>query len=282
MPELPEVETMARDLDALLRGATIRGAVVTHPKLLVSIDPPGLERWVEGMTIAGVRRRAKSLILEEAAGARRLIFAPRMTGEPRVVAPGAPVARHEHLRFPLDDGRELRFADPRRFGRLIAAFDKGGGLRDLSGRDPFGQTGPEPLEPGWDLSTFSELLVERHRSQIKALLLDQRAVAGIGNIYADEALWRASVHPKRPAGSLSESESGLLWHAIRDILATAVERRGSRIATYRAPNGASKMQDELAVYARDGEPCRRCAATLLKLIVAGRGTHVCPRCQAAP
>lgn len=281
MPELPEVETMARDLDALLRGATIRGAVVTHPKLLVSIDPPGLERWVEGMTIAGVRRRAKSLILEEAAGARRLIFAPRMTGEPRVVAAGAPVARHEHLRFPLDDGRELRFADPRRFGRLTPAIEGAGGLHDLVGRDPFSLIGPEPLGGAWSLGAFRRALGARPRARIKPLLLDQRLVAGIGNIYADEALWRARIHPERSAGSLSAGESERLWDEIGSVLRRAVERRGSRIATYRSPGGGSSMQDELAVYARAGSPCRRCGAALLKIIVAGRGTHLCPECQEA-
>jgi formamidopyrimidine-DNA glycosylase len=282
MPELPEVETMARDLDALLRGATIRDAVVAHPKLLVAIDPPGLARWIEGMTIAGVRRRAKSLIIAEARGERRLIFAPRMTGEPRVVAAGAPVARHEHLRFPLDDGRELRFADPRRFGRLTAAREGVGGLCDLDGRDPFARIGPEPLEPGWSDERLREQLARRPRVRIKALLLDQRSLAGVGNIYADEALWRARIHPERPAGSLTARESGALHRAIREILATAVERRGSRVATYRSPGGGASMQEALSVYGCGGEPCRRCRTSIRKYTLAGRGTHHCPVCQALP
>jgi formamidopyrimidine-DNA glycosylase len=282
MPELPEVETMARDLDALLRGATIEGASVAYPKLLVGSSARYLTRWIAGMRIGAVRRRAKSVVIVEADGPRRLIFAPRMTGEPRVALPGVPRERHEHLRFPLADGRELRFADPRRFGRLTPALEEAGRITDLAGRDPFGRTGPEPLDESWDLATFRTLLAGRSRSRIKPLLLDQHAIAGIGNIYADEALWRARIHPERPAGSLTARESGALHRAIREILATAVERRGSRVATYRSPGGGASMQEALSVYGCGGEPCRRCRTSIRKYTLAGRGTHHCPVCQALP
>jgi formamidopyrimidine-DNA glycosylase len=282
MPELPEVETMARDLDALLRGATLRGARVAHPKLLVATSPTELARWVVGMRVAGVRRRAKSVIVIEANGPRRLVFAPRMTGEPRVTDAGAPVALHEHLRFPLDDGRELRFADPRRFGRLTPAIEETHGIIDLHGRAVFGATGPEPLEDDWTVERLRVGLDRRARARIKGALLDQRLVAGIGNIYADEALWRARVHPERPAGSLDDREIDALWSAIRAILTRAVERRGSRVATYRSPGGGSSMQDELAAYGREGRPCRRCLAPIRKYTLGGRGTHLCDRCQVAP
>ena len=260
MPELPEVETMARDLHRLIRGTTISGAQVGYANLLVGITPRGLNRWVADFTIGAVRRRAKSLIIVEAGGPRRLIFAPRMTGAPRVAAAGVARARHEHLIFPLSDGRELRLYDPRRFGRL----------------------GPEPLEPDWSLALFRTALARHPRARIKGLLLDQSLVAGIGNIYADESLWRARIHPERLAGSLHVSESRALWRAIRTILARAVERRGSKIATFDAPGGGASMQRELAVYGRTGASCRRCGSAIRRIYLGGRSTHYCDRCQAHP
>ena len=282
MPELPEVETMARDLHRLIRGTTISGAQVGYANLLVGITPRGLNRWVADFTIGAVRRRAKSLIIVEAGGPRRLIFAPRMTGAPRVTAAGVARARHEHLIFPLSDGRELRLYDPRRFGRLTPATEERGALRNLRGDDPFASIGPEPLEPDWSLALFRAALARHPRARIKGLLLDQSLVAGIGNIYADESLWRARIHPERAAGSLHVSESRALWRAIRTILARAVERRGSKIATFDAPGGGASMQRELAVYGRAGASCRRCGRAIRRIYLGGRSTHYCDRCQAHP
>ena len=277
MPELPEVETMARDLAPLLVGRTVRDAYLARPKL--SPDP-GLLTNIEGRRISAVGRRAKSIIIE--LGDRALLLAPRMSGAPRITAAGALPEKHDHFGFDLGEGRRrsgaFRWRDPRMFGRIRLVYRTADGYRDGDGRDPFVRTGPEPLEIG--AAAITERLAARPRAGIKALLLDQRAVAGIGNIYADEALYRAKIHPATPAGFVPRSKLRALSRAIIAVLEAGIADRGARIRSYAPPAGGAAMQLRLDAYGRAGLPCRRCRTALARGVVAGRTTAWCPSCQA--
>jgi formamidopyrimidine-DNA glycosylase len=276
MPELPEVETMARDLAPLLIGRTIRGAYLARPKL--SPDP-GLVAGIEGRRISAVGRRAKSIIIE--LGDRALLLAPRMSGAPRITTAGAVAEKHDHFGFELGEGRRrtgaFRWRDPRMFGRLRLVYRTPDGYRDGDGRDPFAKTGPEPLEIG--VAGILERLTARPRTGIKALLLDQRAIAGIGNIYADEALYRAKTHPATPAGFVPQSKLRALSRAIIAVLEAGIADRGARVRSYAPPAGGAAMQLRLAAYGRAGLSCLRCTTTLVRGVVAGRTTVWCPQCQ---
>jgi len=276
MPELPEVETMARDLAPELVGRTVRDPYLAKPKLTPDI---GLLAGIAGRRITGVHRRAKSLVIE--LGDRALLLAPRMSGAPRVTGVGAAVERHDHFGFDLADGRRrhgaFRWRDPRMFGRLRLVYRSAHGWRDGNGRDPFAQTGPEPLEIG--PGGIVERLAARPRAGSKAALLDQRTIAGIGNIYADEALFRARVHPRTPTGLVPRPRLRALARAIVAVLEAGIADRGARVRTYTPPSGGAAMQLRLDAYGRSGLPCRRCRTTLSRGVVAGRTSVWCPRCQ---
>lgn len=276
MPELPEVETMARDLAPALVGRTVRDAYLARPKL--SPDP-GLLAGIEGRRITAVSRRAKSIVIE--LGDRALLLAPRMSGAPRITPAGSTPETHDHFGFDLADGRRrhgaFRWRDPRMFGRLRLVRRTPDGYRDGEGRDPFARTGPEPLEIG--AAAITDRLAARPRTGIKALLLDQRAIAGIGNIYADEALFRAKIHPRTPAGLVPRAKLRALARAIVAVLKAGIADRGARVRTYAPPDGGAAMQLRLDAYGRAGLPCRRCRTTLARGIVAGRTSVWCPRCQ---
>lgn len=276
MPELPEVETMARDLAPHLTGRTIRDPYLARPKL--SPDPD-LLAGIAGRRISRVTRRAKSIVIE--CGDRALILAPRMSGAPRIEPAGAAPEKHDHFGFDLADGRRrvgaFRWRDPRMFGRLRLVRITPDGYRDGDGRDPFGRTGPEPLEIGVD--GIVARLADRPRAGIKALLLDQRAIAGIGNIYADEALHRARIHPRTLAGELTRARLRALARAIILLLEAGIADRGARVRTYAPPAGGAAMQLRLDAYGRAGLPCRRCKKPLVRGVVAGRTTVWCGHCQ---
>lgn len=276
MPELPEVETMARDLAPQMIGRTIRDPFLARPKL--SPDPD-LLAGIAGRRISAVRRRAKSIVIE--LDDRALLLAPRMSGAPRIDPIGTDLAKHDHFGFDLAEGRRrtgaFRWRDPRMFGRLRLVRITAAGYRDAIGRDPFGAIGPEPLEIG--VSGIASRIAARPRAGIKALLLDQRAVAGIGNIYADEALHRARIHPRTLAGALSSAQRRLLGRAIITVLEAGIADRGARVRTYAPPAGGAAMQLRLDAYGRAGLPCRRCKTSLVRGVVAGRSTVWCPRCQ---
>jgi formamidopyrimidine-DNA glycosylase len=205
----------------------------------------------------------------------------KMTGQLFVVPAATPADRHVHVRLALADGRELRFRDIRKFGRV-----------GLYGRDPttgepvvepggaavFAGLGPEPLDDGFTLRAF-RVQIRGRRGRLKPLLVDQSFVAGIGNIYADEALWRARLHPLRSAGSLRPVNERRLYGAIRTILAEAIERRGSSIDDYTAPEGDGSMQERLDVYQRTGEPCPRCGRPIRRIVIGARASHFCSWCQ---
>jgi formamidopyrimidine-DNA glycosylase len=284
MPELPEVETIARDLARHLVGATVVGARGDWPRAIAS--HASLEAFgtaVAGRRVESVGRRAK-LVVVRLTGDAALTVHLKMTGQLFVVPAGAPLDNHVHVVLELADGRELRFRDIRKFGRVgcwpvdpvteeVLVSKDGSGL--------FAELGPEPLAETFTLSAFGDRFRGR-RGRLKTLLLDQRFVAGVGNIYADEALWQSRLHPLRTAATLRPSDVARLYRHLRAILAEAVERRGSSIDDYTAPDGDGSMQERLDVYGRAGEPCRRCGRSVRRLVVGGRATHFCSWCQRLP
>ncbi|HKB28647.1 MAG TPA: bifunctional DNA-formamidopyrimidine glycosylase/DNA-(apurinic or apyrimidinic site) lyase [Candidatus Limnocylindrales bacterium] len=280
MPELPEVETVARDLRGLVVGALITGVRVTWLRTLRSQDPAAFAAGVVGRTIMGTSRRAKLVVLD-LDDSTAITIHLKMTGQLFVVPATTPLDTYVRAVLEFADGRELRFRDIRKFGRIgLARRDGvGGDLRgELGGAKGFKGFGPEPLDEAFTAGIFRRRIRAR-KGRLKPLLLDQAFVAGIGNIYADEALWEARLHPLRSASTLRPADEGRLYRAIRRLLAEAVERRGSSIDDYTAPEGDGSMQERLLVYQRAGEPCPRCGRPIRRIIVGGRATHFCSWCQ---
>jgi formamidopyrimidine-DNA glycosylase len=296
MPELPEVETIARDLRGLVTGARIVGARSNWPRTLRSHEPHDFAAAVTGREIEGIGRRGKQLLVWLGPGYRRdsvLAAAPepalavltvhlKMTGQLFVVPAGSSEDRHVHVVLALADGREIRFRDIRKFGRMgLYRRDPVTGLPADGEAEGVLATGAEPLSEDFTAATLGRLLARR-RGRLKTLLLNQDFIAGVGNIYADEALWRSRLHPLRDAQSLRPDHARRLHQALRDVLAEAVERRGSSVDDYTAPGGDGSMQEHLQVYQRAGEPCVRCARPIRRIVVGGRATHFCSWCQRLP
>jgi len=280
MPELPEVETVARDLRPRLVGAEIVGVRSSWARTLRNVDAEAFAAAVTGRTIEAVGRRAKLLVVELSGGLGLTIHL-KMTGQLFVVDSGVPDDPYVRLVLELAGGRELRFRDIRKFGK-VGLYERDPRTGDLlierGGAGVFAATGPEPLDEAFKLRDFRRRLRAR-RGRLKPLLLDQSFLAGIGNIYADEALWAARLHPLRPAKSLRPIDEMRLYAAIRQVLSEAVERRGSSIDDYTAPDGDGAMQERLQVYQRTGEPCPRCGRPIRRIVVGGRSTHFCSWCQ---
>jgi formamidopyrimidine-DNA glycosylase len=279
MPELPEVETVARDLRPRLVGAEIVGVRSTWARTLRNQDAASFAAAVTGRTIEAVGRRAKQLVID-LSGDVSLTIHLKMTGQLFVVPSSAPEDPYVRLVIELDDDRELRFRDIRKFGKVgvYRRTADGSLLADDSGTGVFAATGPEPLEDAFTLRDFRRRIRGR-RGRLKTLLTDQTFLAGIGNIYADEALWLARLHPLRPASSLKAADEKRLYEAIRAVLSEAVARRGSSVDDYTAPDGDGEMQERLQVYQRTGEPCPRCGRPVRRIVVGGRSTHFCSWCQ---
>jgi formamidopyrimidine-DNA glycosylase len=298
MPELPEVETVARDLQRWVAGATIEAATVHWDRTIRHPLPP--ERFVAeiaGATIRRVTRRAKTVLLHLEDG-RVMTVALRMTGALIAAAAGTPPDPYARVTFALADGRELRYRDVRKFGRI--GLWPGGGLRSVgSGRgthsrkvaegtpryrigEVFSGHGPEPLSRSFTARRFAERL-SRRSARLKSLLLDQAFIAGVGNIYADEALWRARLHPLRRADTLTEAEVRRLHRSIRQVLREGIENRGASFSDYVGVDGEPGANAErLAVYRRTDRPCYRCGHRIERMVVGQRSTHFCPRCQPEP
>lgn len=273
MPELPEVETYARDLAGVLPGRVLTGAWTDWPNQLPLNTPAGLDAGVRGQAVAAVGRRGKHLVVRLTRD--WLIIHLKMSGRLQLVPAASPPNPRAHVVFGLDGGDALRFHDPRKFGRVYLVADPAVVL---------GALGPEPLGDALTLDRFRSRLAGR-RGRLKPVVLDQTFVAGIGNIYADEALWAARLHPLRRADSLDEAEVARLYAAIRDVLARGVAARGTSFSTggYRDLTGnLGEMQGTLAVFRRTGAPCPACGTPIARLVVAQRGTHVCPACQPLP
>jgi len=271
VPELPEAETIARQLHAGLAGAVVSSVRVQRADILHG-DPRPLAAVIRRRRVEGVTRRAKRVQVQLDGGVM-LVFRLGMSGRLTLVPRAAPVEPHTHvcIRFRAR-GDELRFRDPRRFG----------GVWCLSGREAYagrrmGEVGPEPLT--LEQSAFAAILKDRRRS-IKSLLLDQTLIAGLGNIYCDEALFAAGIHPLTPAGALDGPSAQRLLRAIKRTLNRAIDANGSTLSDYRRPDGLDgSYQFSHKVYGRLGEPCRRCRVPIEKLTIAGRTTHLCPVCQ---
>jgi formamidopyrimidine-DNA glycosylase len=283
VPELPEVETVARDLRPRLTGATIVGARTSWARTLRGHDPVAFAELVAGHRVEEVGRRAKQLVVTLSGGLALTIHL-KMTGQLFVVPAEAPMDPYVRLVLELDDGRELRFRDIRKFGR-VGLYERdpltGELVAEAGGAAIFAGTGPEPLDDAFTVREFRRRLRAR-KGRLKPLLLDQSFLAGVGNIYADEALWFARLHPLRTARTLRPADERRLYEAIRSVLAEAVERRGSSVDDYTAPDGDGSMQERLQVYQRTGEPCPRCGRPVRRIVVGARSTHFCSWCQRLP
>ena len=280
MPELPEVETVARDLRPRLVGATIVGARTNWVRTLRSQDPLAFAEGVTGRRILAIGRRAKLLVVELSDDAALTIHL-KMTGQLFVVPASTREDPYVRLVLELDDGREIRFRDIRKFGKVgLYGRDRMTGdlVEEVGGASVFAGIGPEPLDDSFTLRAFRASL-RRRKGRLKPLLVDQSFVAGVGNIYADEALWRARLHPLRSASSLHPPDERRLYEAIREVLGEAVERRGSSVDDYTAPDGDGSMQERLDVYQRTGEPCPRCGRPVKRIVIGARSTHFCSWCQ---
>jgi formamidopyrimidine-DNA glycosylase len=278
VPELPEVETIRRQLAERIPGRSFAAVCVHDPKLVSPEDPEAFVARVVGQRVRSVDRRGKYLLVEFESGDTLAVHL-RMTGRLHW-RPGVPDEEERFLRarFDLDDGSTLTFGDMRRFGR---AWIVPAALPDREGYWT-ARVGVEPLSPRFTARVLAGLL-EGRRGPVKAVLLNQALVAGLGNMYVDEALFQARIHPERPAGSLDDDEIRRLHRAIRDRLAAAVEAGGASIDSYRDSLGErGSMQDLLRVHLHAGEPCPRCGTTIRKTRVAQRGTYWCPSCQEAP
>jgi len=279
MPELPEVETVVRGLRLSLPGRSV--VEVRFGKTDFVEDSAAIAERLPGMQILEVTRLGKFICIGLKAGAALadppsllyFIIHLGMTGQLTLIHSGESVPPHTHGFFVLDDGRELRYTDIRRFGRMLLVPESG--LADFKGH-----LGKEPLEISAE--EFCRYFGSR-RARVKALLLDQKVLRGIGNIYADESLFRARLHPARIAENLTKKQLVALHGAVRQVLTDAIRFRGSSISDYVDSDGhRGEFQFKHRVYQRHGKPCIRCKAILRRIIVAGRSSHFCPSCQPAP
>jgi len=286
MPELPEVETVAQGLRKTILGRTILSVRLGKTDFID--DPAALEQHLPGRRIEAVDRYGKFMLLRLSRVASQSASGPSengdsasaallvhlgMTGQIGSLPAAQPPAKHTHVVMPLDDSRELRYTDPRRFGRL-AYLDEALLAKELP------RFGADPLEIS--AADFVAQTCAR-RARIKALLLDQSFLRGVGNIYADEALWRAKIHPARLASSISKPQAKLLHRALQQILRKAIAMHGSSISDFLDADGEPGWyQRQHRVYDREGRPCSRCGHTIRRMLVAGRSSHFCPHCQPTP
>ncbi len=277
MPELPEVQTIVNDLvDAGLVGRCISTVTVRWPGVVDGLPAGSFRRRLTGSCIHAIFRRAKFIVWQMEDRTHVLVHL-RMTGRFHFARAGSRYARHEHIAFRLDDGRQLRFHDTRKFGRFYLPADPEAVLARL---------GPEPLDPGFSARCLARHLKGRRR-MLKPLLLDQRFIAGLGNIYVDEALWDAGLHPLRTADTLLQAEVRRLHRAIRKVLRRGLKNLGTTLGTgattfYSLSRNRGRNKDELKVFRRTGAPCPRCRRPIERLMVGQRSTHICPACQPAP
>ncbi|GAK38728.1 DNA-formamidopyrimidine glycosylase [Paenibacillus urinalis] len=273
MPELPEVETVRRTLNTLIVGKYIDRVTVHLPRIIQR--PDDIEAFameLAGHTIQGVERRGKFLRIM--LDGLVLVSHLRMEGRYGMYQEGDPLEKHTHVVFHFSDGTELRYKDVRQFGTMHL-FKNG---EDLANK-PLMKLGLEPLDEAFTLESFVKVIGAR-TTKIKIALLNQEYVVGIGNIYVDEALFRAGIHPEQPANTLREEQLALLHQSIIDTLLEAVQAGGSSIKSY--VNGQGEMgmfQHQLKIYGRKDEPCTECGTMIVKSVVGGRGTHTCPKCQ---
>jgi formamidopyrimidine-DNA glycosylase len=272
MPELPEVETICRHLAPHVEGRGVERLEVLDPRWCDPAPPAALDDATRGRRVERVWRRGKYIVWELEDDVH-LVMHLRMTGN-MLLAEDAP---HTRVRIDLSGGDRVLFTDPRRFGTGIV-------LLGTDARDEYfaARLGPEPLDPRFTPDALRAIAAGR-RAPVKAFLLTQERIAGVGNIYADEALWRARIHPLRPVGTLRRPQIEALRDAVVESLEAGIDARGASIDDFRNPDGArGAFQDRFRVHLREGEPCPRCGRAIVKMRAAGRGTYVCPRCQPKP
>lgn len=277
MPELPEVETYVRALEPLLLGKTVLKAEVRWPRTIAAPDAARFTDLVRGRRFSSFNRRGKYMLFGLDSG-ETLVVHLRMTGELRLLPPTqpetgeapAPIDKHTHVLFDLDTSEQLRYRDTRKFGRIWLVDDSA---------TVVGNLGPEPLDEDFLPQTLAQLLAGR-KASIKSLLLNQTVLAGVGNIYADEALFRAGIDPRRAGGSLALEETKRLHLALRDVLLAGIEAQGSTVQNYAPPTGAKGgFQEQFQVFRRSGEPCFTCGTPVSRTVLSQRSTHFCPACQ---
>jgi formamidopyrimidine-DNA glycosylase len=270
MPELPEVETIARGLHELLVGRAITSVSVNWSR---TVAEPTLDEFMAqlaGRHVVSVGRRAKYLVIQLDQG--YLLIHLKMSGRLQIAPAGNPLDKHTHILFDLDDGRQLRFQDTRKFGRVYLVDDP---------QRVTGGLGPEPLVAEFTLDDFCRRLARRS-GRLKSLLMNQQFLAGLGNIYADEVLFAAQIHPLRRADSLTPDERVRLYEAIRAVLGQAVVSRGTTLddgGYVDARGQAGAYQEQIAVYGRTAQPCILCQTPIERMVIGGRSSHFCPRCQ---
>jgi formamidopyrimidine-DNA glycosylase len=274
MPELPEVQTIVNDLNAAnIAGKTIMGAKVYWSRTISEPSARAFCSRIKGKKISAIRRRGKFIVFDLNKNDCLLLHL-RMSGRLHLVPCDLPRQKHEHVILSLTDRRQLRFHDTRKFGRFYLTSDAAKIL---------GRLGPEPLAADFTQKNFAQRLSPRKRL-LKPLLLDQTFIAGLGNIYVDEALWESKIHPCRIAASLTKSEIRALHRAIPRVLKRGLNNLGTSLGTgktnfYSIAKHQGRNRDELMVFRRTDQPCPRCQATVRRIIVGQRSTHVCPRCQ---
>jgi formamidopyrimidine-DNA glycosylase len=273
MPELPEVETVRTALEPKLIGRRFERVDIFDSRLTRPVDPAEVAAELTGERVAALERRGKYLIVRFESGLVLLIHL-RMTGNLAHARNGTAFAQsHVRAVVRLDDESDIIYRDIRRFGTWLVLRE------DEVDSYLAARVGREPLEPVFSARDLADRLAGR-RAPVKAALLDQRTLAGVGNIYADEALWQARIDPRRPAGKLDEREVRALHRGIRRALEAGIARQGATLRDYRTPDGAlGRMQHEFKVYGRTGQPCPRCRAPIEKTRLGGRGTWFCPSCQ---
>ena len=271
MPELPEVETVRRGLMELVQGETITEILVYYPQIITN-DTEEFKIKLQGQKIEQIKRRGKYLIFELTD--YDILSHLRMEGKYQMLEHVEDRDKHTHVIFNFASGKHLAYRDVRKFGRMTL-YPKGEALHSKS----ILQLGPEPTAQDFALDTFMAKL-KKARKPIKPLLLEQKLVTGLGNIYVDEVLFKAGIHPERAANSLTETEMTQLHHQIIQTLQTAIKYRGTTIRSYENAFGENgTYQNHLEVYGRAGEPCVKCGTEIQKIKLGGRGTHFCPNCQ---
>lgn len=274
MPELPEVQTVVNDLNtAGLIGQTIIEVQVHWPRIIDQFSPEKFSRQIKGRKISAIRRRGKYIVFDFM-GDGHLLVHLRMSGRLHLVSVDMERSKHEHAQFTLSDGRQLRFYDPRKFGRLYRVDHTA---------TIFKRLGPEPLEKGFTAKILEKRL-HSHKRLLKPLLLDQSFIAGLGNIYVDEALWDAGIHSCRISSSLSGAEVKALHRAIRKVLRRGLKNQGTTLGSgqanfYSVGRRRGRNRDQLKVFRRTDLLCPRCKTPIQRIIVGQRSTHICSTCQ---
>jgi len=276
MPELPEVETVKRGLNELVAGSTIKDIEVLYPKMISNVTADQFIATLKGRKLEKVDRRGKYLLIRLSDG-MTIVSHLRMEGNYDVVPDGTEPNKHTHIIFHLTDGRELRYNDTRKFGRMSVVNT--GDEYTVAGLKTIG---PEPTEDTLDIDYMVKIF-GKSRKVVKPFLLDQSNIAGLGNIYADEVLWMSKIHPESPANSLTKPELVELRKNIILELQKAIAGHGTTVHSYSNAYGeAGSFQNQLNVYGREGQPCLRCGTPIVKIKLAQRGTHFCPHCQVLP